>query len=68
MTNNLAEQSLKTVIGHRKNNSPLRNLRAMKRYGDFISVMYTWQLNKIPIASSLRNHIKNQLGQSILAD
>lgn len=66
MTNNPAEQKLKTVILHRGNGKSLRSTKAMTRYGDLLTVLTTWRMNEIPIGISLRRLIDLHINQSVL--
>lgn len=68
MVNNHAEQLLKSVIMHRSNGKPLRSERAMKQYGILLTVLTTWKLRGIPIGTTLREWIGNQINQARLLD
>lgn len=66
MTNNHAEQLLKSVIVHRSNGKPLRSIKAMKDYGIILTVLTTWKLQGKSIASTLREWIGKNIDQSKL--
>ena len=68
MENSHAEQLLKTVIVHRSNGKPLRSKEAMKQYGILLTVLTTWKMRGLPIGSTLRDWIENQINQAKLLD
>jgi hypothetical protein len=68
MTNNHAEQLLKSVIVHRSNGKPLRSVKAMKEYGTLLTVLTTWSMRGLPVGSTLREWIGKQINQTRLLE
>lgn len=67
MTNNHAERLLKTVILHRGNGGkPLRSKKAMKQYGNILTVLTTWKLQNKPLAKTLREYLQNKINHPLL--
>lgn len=67
MTNNHAERLLKAVILHRGNGGkPLRSKKAMKQYGNILTVLTTWKLQNKPLAKTLKGYLQNKVSQSLL--
>lgn len=68
MTNNHAERLLKSVILHRSNGKSLRSKHAMKLYGNLLTVLTTWKLQKRPLGETLRNFIHQWINKAKLID